>query len=175
MANTMVLISAVTVGAGGAASIDFTSIPSTYTDLVVKLSVRADAAYTRRIIGVKFNGSTTTSDYSVLDLRTTDGSTVNASLEATSPYMQTWDTTAASATSSTFASVDYYISNYSSSSQYKAVNIMGAAENNATGATVAAQAGLYKQNTTVSSLAFAPGNGNWVQYSTAYLYGISKS
>ena len=30
MANTFELISSVTVGAGGAASIDFTSIPSTY-------------------------------------------------------------------------------------------------------------------------------------------------
>ena len=37
MANTYVAIATVTVGSGGAASIDFTSIPATYTDLVVKL------------------------------------------------------------------------------------------------------------------------------------------
>ena len=37
MANTYVLISSSTVGSGGAASIDFSSIPATYTDLVLKL------------------------------------------------------------------------------------------------------------------------------------------
>ena len=40
MANTFQLISSTTVGAGGASSIDFTSIPSTYTDLVIKWSGR---------------------------------------------------------------------------------------------------------------------------------------
>ena len=38
---TYTLISSVTVGAGGASSIDFTSIPSTYTDLLVKISARS--------------------------------------------------------------------------------------------------------------------------------------
>jgi hypothetical protein len=35
---TMTALSTVTVGAGGAATIDFTSIPQTYTDLIVKIS-----------------------------------------------------------------------------------------------------------------------------------------
>jgi hypothetical protein len=39
MANTYTLIaSSVTVGSGGAANIEFTSIPATYTDLVSALS-----------------------------------------------------------------------------------------------------------------------------------------
>ena len=41
MAVTHNLISTITVGSGGAASIDFTSIPQTYTDLLVKISLRA--------------------------------------------------------------------------------------------------------------------------------------
>jgi len=36
----MVAIQTVTVGSGGAANIEFTSIPQTYTDLVVVLSLR---------------------------------------------------------------------------------------------------------------------------------------
>ena len=40
MATTFTKIASVTVGSGGASSIDFTSIPSTYTDLCVKLSTR---------------------------------------------------------------------------------------------------------------------------------------
>ena len=42
MPNTFTLIASSTVGAGGASSIDFTSIPSTYTDLVIKASLRSD-------------------------------------------------------------------------------------------------------------------------------------
>ena len=44
MPNTMTLISSSTVGSGGTASISFSSIPNTYTDLVVKLSVRSTAS-----------------------------------------------------------------------------------------------------------------------------------
>ena len=43
MAGTYKLIGSVTVGAGGAANIDFTSIPSTYTDLAIKVSYRSTA------------------------------------------------------------------------------------------------------------------------------------
>ena len=41
MANTYTLISSVTVGSGGASSIDFTSIPATYTDLCLVWSGRS--------------------------------------------------------------------------------------------------------------------------------------
>jgi hypothetical protein len=37
MATTYEIISSVTVGSGGAADIEFTSIPATYTDLVIFL------------------------------------------------------------------------------------------------------------------------------------------
>ena len=40
MATTYTLISSVTVGSGGAANIEFTSIPSTYTDLLLKYYLR---------------------------------------------------------------------------------------------------------------------------------------
>ena len=38
MANTFELIASYTVGAGGQASIDFNTSPSTYTDLCIKAS-----------------------------------------------------------------------------------------------------------------------------------------
>jgi hypothetical protein len=40
MANTYEIISSVTVGAGGAAYIEFTNIPQTYTDLNLVFSGR---------------------------------------------------------------------------------------------------------------------------------------
>ena len=48
-------IASVTVGSGGAASIDFTSIPSTYTDLALYHSLRSDNS--EDYYGLQFNSS----------------------------------------------------------------------------------------------------------------------
>ena len=50
--------SAQVVGSGGAATIDFTSIPSTYTDLVLKVSLRSSASGEYINNRITFNGST---------------------------------------------------------------------------------------------------------------------
>jgi len=49
------LISSVTVGAGGASSIDFTSIPSTYTDLRLVVSLRSGSSGTSRGLSFTLN------------------------------------------------------------------------------------------------------------------------
>ena len=41
--NTLTKIQTVTVGSGGASSITFSSIPSTYTDLCLKYSIRTSS------------------------------------------------------------------------------------------------------------------------------------
>ena len=53
MATTYKAISTVTVGSGGAASITFSSIPATYTDLVLKISGRHDTSSDQGIF-IKF-------------------------------------------------------------------------------------------------------------------------
>ena len=55
----MELIQAVTVGAGGAAFIDFTSIPQTYTDLKIVVSGRTDRVRSNdgSYMTLNFNGS----------------------------------------------------------------------------------------------------------------------
>ena len=54
---TYKLIASGTVGSGGASSIEFTSIPGTYTDLVIKTSLRVSDAVTAADINIKFNTS----------------------------------------------------------------------------------------------------------------------
>ena len=53
--NTLVKIQTVTVGSGGASSIDFTSIPQTYTDLCLVYSARLTTTDTNWRL--KINGS----------------------------------------------------------------------------------------------------------------------
>jgi hypothetical protein len=53
------LISTTTVGAGGAASVTFSSIPGTYTDLVLLVSAKySSAGYEEDYLSVQFNSDT---------------------------------------------------------------------------------------------------------------------
>ena len=56
MANTFYKIATVTVGSGGASSIDFSSIPSTYSDLCLLLSLRSAGTLTPYAL-MRFNGN----------------------------------------------------------------------------------------------------------------------
>jgi len=68
MANTYTLLETITVGAAGAASVTFNSIPQTgYTDLVIKASPRSDRANVKDTIDLKFNG--TKDIYKVMEAR----------------------------------------------------------------------------------------------------------
>jgi hypothetical protein len=57
MAVTYTLIQSVTVGSGGAANIEFTLIPQTYTDLLLLCSL--DQSSSSVIADIRFNGLST--------------------------------------------------------------------------------------------------------------------
>jgi hypothetical protein len=170
MANTYVKIgSTVTVGAGGAATITFSSIPSTYTDLKVVCSTRTDRATVADFVSIKFNNLTTN-----LSDRYIDG---NGTGVSSSTYTQIWArTVSALSTSNTFGNAEFYIPNYNSSTTYKSVSVDGVGENNATEAYSSLTAGLWSSNSAITQIDLYSGNGaNFVQYSTATLYGIKKN
>lgn len=175
MATTFTQIASVTVGAGGASTISFTSIPATYTDLVVKYSLRSTAndsgGSTPIDVRLTFNGSG--SGYSERMLYGTGSSAASA---ATSGSYINWAGTQTnnSQTASTFASNDMYIPNYAGSTN-KSVSVDGVQENNATAAASRLTAILWSNTAAITSLQLAPDYGNFAQYSTAVLYGINKS
>ena len=137
MANTYILIASSTVGAGGASSIDFTSIPSTYTDLVVKLSLRTASGLATEQLFMKFNGSS--SSYSNKQLYGDGSSATSAALSTSAIDIININTGAA--TSNTFSSTDVYIPNYAGSN-YKSTSADSVTENNATGALAGLSAGV---------------------------------
>jgi len=172
MPLTYTLISSVTVGAGGAASIDFTSIPSTYTDLVVKASLRTSRSANTDDLYSRFNGSSA-SNYSYRDL--VGSGSAPASGNASSSNIQFLSRiNAASSTSNTFSNVELYITNYAGNTN-KSLSYDGVSENKATEAFAALTAGLRSVTDAITQVSLLPGFNNFVQYSTAYLYGISKS
>lgn len=170
MANTYIAIATTTVGSGGAASIDLTSIPQTYTDLLLKLSIRTNRAATFDNFELQFNNNTAT-QYSNLRLRG-DGASASSSSGADNKFIAISGVNASSSTSNTFGSLEVYIPNYTGSTN-KAVSIDIITETNASTAYAFLQAGLLSNTAAITSIKFS--NGETIsEYSTATLYGIKK-
>lgn len=167
MAN-MIPISTVTVGSGGAANIEFTGIPQTYTDLIISLSTRASAASDS--VGLRFNGDSS-SNYAYRYILG-NGATVSAGT-GTTTYTLGGRQPESTFTANTFGSASFYIPNYTSI-YYKSVSSDGVSENNATTAMAQLTGSLWNNISPISSILIIPGSGNFVQYSSATLYGIRK-
>jgi hypothetical protein len=170
MADTFVKIASVTVGSGGASTIDFTSIPSTYTDLCVKISARtttSDSSNSWKYITVAFNGASTNRSSRFLF---GNGSSAGSASDTT---IYGW-VNGHNATASTFGNMEIYITNYAGSTN-KSLSADIVTENNATGAYANLEAGLWSNTSAINQITFNLDTGNFVQYSTATLYGILKA
>lgn len=160
--------SAVTVGAGGAASIDFTSIPSTYTDLVVKLSSRTARANVVDFIQINFNGSATS-----FTARGIEGNGSSAASFTDTVFIGS--TSGSSSTASTFGTLEVYIPNYTGSTN-KSYSVDAVGENNGTTAYSDLVAGLWSNTAAITSIKLLSATAsNFSQYTTAYLYGVSNA
>jgi hypothetical protein len=169
MPNTFELIASSTVGSGGAASIEFTSIPATYTDLCLKLSGRTSSTGSiYEWVYIKFNSSTTGYSYRLLQ---GNGSSA-ASYNNTTQYAG--DITDGTATASTFGNYEVYIPNYAGSTN-KSFSVDAVTENNGTTAVADLVAGLWSNTAAITAVNFTPRNGSFVQHSSAYLYGVKNA
>lgn len=167
---TYKLIETVTVGSGGAASIAFTSIPQTYTDLLIKASIRGLNAAVYQFALITFNGST--SGYSGRRLEGNGASVTSYTGSSTSVALNFG--AGANATASVFGNAEVYIPNYTASS-YKAISSDIVGENNATTAYSVLAADLWSNSAAITSITITGDGSNFVQYSSASLYGISNT
>ena len=174
MATTYEAIATVTVGSGGASTMSFTSIPATYTDLVIKASARGTQTAASHAFTLRFNSATT--NYSSREL-VGDGSAVSSGTRGvfgSALYIGNID--GDSATASTFASTEIYIPNYAGSA-YKSLSVDAVTENNATEAYATLLAGLWSDTSAITSIDLISfsGHGTLMEHSTATLYGIKNS
>ena len=171
MANpTMTLIASNIVGSGGVSSVTFSSIPQTYTNLVVKMSVRdtSSGGYNNSLI--TFNGSST--GYSEIEIGYNGSSVYSASQSTTSLQFDRIDGNGA--TSNTFSNNELYIPNYTSSN-YKSISADNVTETNGSSITISLGAQLWSNTAAITSITIAGASASFVQYSTFYLYGINNS
>lgn len=170
MANTYTLIQSVTVGSGGAASIEFTSIPQTYTDLVLVCSLQNNAAVgaADRSYFVYANNSTTSYTYRRL-------TGYNGSASSDSGSSAIVGAVGGTTNSSVFNNAQIYIPNYTSSNNkvFSCDNVSEA--NSTTNYELDMSAILWSNTAAITSLKLVINSQNIVQYSSASLYGIKNS
>ena len=169
MAATYTLISS-NVLASSAASVTFSSIPATYTDLVLRWSARCST--TTENVDIQLNAASTS--YSITQVDGYGSSGTASSRSTTDPGIRVYGMTQSGDTANTFGSAEFYLPNYAGSTN-KPNSTFAVTETNATQALIQAVAGLRSNTDAVTSLKLQTGSGNFVSGSSFYLYGISNA
>jgi hypothetical protein len=169
----MELITSVTVGSGGAASVTLPAtgtIPQTYTDLKVVVSARTNRASGNDALYISINGNTSNLTNKLIegvgsgtpDSYSTSGATTKvAAIDGNN------------ATASTFGSAEIYFPNYTSSN-YKSFSADSVTEDNATSAISVLSANLWSSTSAITTLTFSAIGTLFLEGSNFYLYGISN-
>lgn len=171
MANTYTLIASTTLGST-ATSVTFSSLPTSYTDLIIRCTARSERAVVGESIYIYFNNSTTSSSVTRM---TGNGSTANSTSFGDENRI-IYGATGSSATSDTFGSAEIYIPNYNGSKK-KCAGAFGVSETNATAASMGASASLWANTSAITDIKIELDSAaaNIVAGSSFFLYGIKNS
>ena len=163
------LIATTTVGVAGAASIVFSSIPQTYTDLVLKISGRTNYGALFDDTIIEFNGVSTNISSKWLQGNGTSASSNNSSTIA--PLFEQGSTS----TAGVFSNTEIYIPNYTGSTN-KSFSMDNVTETNATTIYTRLTAGLWSNTSAITSITYKSFYASTIQqHSSASLYGIKNS
>jgi hypothetical protein len=163
-------IATTTVGAGGQASVTFSSIPSTYTHLQIRALGRSSFANTFSSIEIQFNADTG-ANYAWHYLKGS-GSAASSSASTSDTVMRAIDFVSASQASGIFSAYTMDILDYTNTSKNTTMRIFGGADCNGSGG-MDLHSGAWFNTSAVTSIKLAASNAsNFEQYSSFALYGI---
>ena len=164
-------IATVSVGSGGAANVEFTSIPGTYTHLQIRMLGRLDGAVASGTGIIRYNGDTNSNNYTYHEILG-NGTSASAYGSAAPESNQITTLTGATATASVFGVGITDILDYANTNKYKTQRNLGGYDNNGSGQ-IRLNSGLWMNTAAITSIKITPNVGsNFVQYSHFALYGI---
>ena len=166
MANTYTLISS-NVLSGSAASVTFSSIPSTYTDLVIRGSSRQTTG-TYTSIFYTFNSITSAYSDTFLD------NVPSSSRDSSMAYGYLGKDSGSATTSNTFGSFEFYIPNYAGSTNKPSSSFAVSENNDATAQRINVVANLLGNTAAITSVTMSA-SVSFETGSSFYLYGIKNS
>jgi hypothetical protein len=164
-------IATTTVGAGGASSVTFSSIPSTYTHLQIR-AIGKDSTTGTGDLRWNFNGDTA-ANYSFHWL-TGDGSTASAGGFGGTSYGNVNNWASGSGQTNQFSVTVIDILDYANTNKFKTGRALSGRDNNGSG--VVDFASMSWRNTAaITSINLYLTTGNLAQYSQFALYGVKGS
>lgn len=173
MPSTYTLISS-NVLSSNTASVTFSSIPSTYTDLVLRATVRTSNANWNDELQIVFNSDTGT-NYSAISLDGVGSSTSSSGVSNNTSTRFT-SINGNGSTSNIFSSTEIYIPSYLSTSSKPSGTFTGVENNSSTQNYLRAVAQLYRGSSAITSMQLTSYNGaNFLTGSSFRLYGIKNS
>ena len=165
--TAMQLIETRTLGTAQA-SIEFTSIPQTFTDLLVLVSARSTGTADSGGAFCELRPNSSTSGITARALRGLGSGT-----QSTTETILLIRINPSDYTASTFSNSSVYIPNYAGATN-KSFSIDAVIENNATVAQQQILAGLWSNTAPITSFLLVPGSGNFAADTMVSLYGVLK-
>jgi hypothetical protein len=162
-------IATITVGSGGAANIEFISIPQTYKHLQLRGILRGSWTDIADNLGMFVNGNNTSTNYTKHVLQG-NGSAASASGATTNHFFAIIP--AATATANSFGTAVIDILDYTSTNKYKTMRELWGYDTNSSNGYVGLSSSIFFGNTNaITSIRLVTGV-NFLQYSSFALYGI---
>jgi hypothetical protein len=162
--NSFDSIATVNVGSGGASSITFSSIPSTYTHLQIRGIAQSSNNAPEGSLWGRLNGDTNTSNYYSHRLNG-DGSSTG-----TNPS-QNYTISEFGGSGSNFMGTVIDILDYTNTNKNKTTRALFGVDQNGSGF-VGMYSMLWMNTAVINSITLLPNGGNFTQYSSFALYGI---
>ena len=166
-------IATVTVGSGGSANITFSSIPSDFQHLQIRLFGRTTRAANQDAVLLELNGDSG-NNYQRAHYLYGDGSSAAAGSDGLGAYGASYRIAAATSASNIFGTIIYDLLDYTSTNKHKTARILGGYDRNG-GGEIWFSSFLWFPSTiaAINSIKLTPSTGgNFVEYSQAALYGI---
>lgn len=164
-------IATVTVGAGGASSIDFTSIPATYTHLQIRGIVKNNSTSTTADAnGLQFNSDTAT-NYNTHYIQGDGASAVSGGVANLNFIYAGYCARSNASYTSMFGVSVIDILDYADTNKYKTVRTLSGVDMNGSGYSFFSS-GAWRSTSAITSIKLFISGNNYVQYSTFALYGI---
>jgi hypothetical protein len=161
---------ATAVGTGSSGTITFSSIPSTYTHLQLRVISRGTASANDAYFA-RFN-SDSGGNYYQIHVLYGNGSAAGAFASGTSStLMQPADIVGSSSTANSFAANVTDILDYSNTNKYKTVRTLYGFDTNGAGV-VALNSNLWMSTSAITSITLTTGSGSFATNSHFALYGI---
>ena len=166
-------IASTTVGSGGSADVEFTSIPGTYTHLQIRgIAKWSDTSDDRQLLRVEFN-SDTGSNYA-RHLVGGNGSSAFADGVASTTARSGARLISSNASyANMFTAYVFDILDYTNTNKYTTVRVLGGFDTNGGSFQEVVLGSFLWQNTAaITNIKLLPGSANLAQYSQFALYGI---